>query len=200
MAIVTKVTVTDGLSEGLKALIDTIDGEEISGLNEAGARSAVFEAVDYHDKFNKAGKWKGPNYLGGPGRDTGDFGANIALGWNFKAADKSGASIANSANHYAFKITGGTIKPKRAKHLTIPMVPEAAGRRVKEYETLTGNRLFRVLGKKALFENTEDGGFRAVYALVKSVTVRPTKGAFPRTEQLAASYAESWLNAANDLL
>ena len=80
------------------------------------------------------------------------------------------------------------------------MVSEAVGRRVKDYEALTGNRLFRVLGKKALFEAPKGGTFRAVYALVKSVTIKPVKGAFPGTDDLADVYSESWAKAARDLL
>ena len=197
-----KVTVNydEGLSDGLKGLIRALDGEKVQSLNEVGARAANDAAIEHAREINQEGGWRGPNYLAGPARTPGSFGQNVALGWNFKSASKTGATISNNADFFAFKVTGGTITPKRTSHLTIPMVPEAAGRRVRDYQAATGKTLFRVLGKKALFEAKEGGGVRAVYALVKRVTQKPWPNALPDEEDLALAFVEAWQGGLANLI
>lgn len=195
-----EVNLSDDATPALRSLIRALDSEERAELNQVGARAANTAAIDYHQAFNDEGGWRGAGYLTGPGRTPGDFGQNVALGWNFTAADKSGATITNNADYYAFKVTGGRIVPKRVSHLTIPMVPEAAGRRVRDYEAATGQILFRVLGKKALFEKTDNGGIRAVYALVKEAIHSPWPEALPDDETLSSAFIEGWTGALADLL
>lgn len=193
-----KVRVEDEASPALRKIIKALDSEERADLNQVGARVANTAAIDHHQEFNSEGGWKGANYLSGPGRTPGEFGQNVALGWNFRSADKDGATIANNADYYAFKVRGGVIEPKRVEHLTIPMVPEAAGRRVRDYKAATGSLLFRVLGKKALFEKTEGGGIRAVYALVKEATHKPWPEALPDEETLSTAFVKGWTGALAD--
>jgi hypothetical protein len=78
------------------------------------------------------------------------------------------------------------------------MVSEAVGRRARDYQSATGNLLFRVMGKKALFEKTEGGGIRAVYALVKQVTQKPWPGALPDQDLLEDSFTKGWMGAFAD--
>lgn len=68
----------------------------------------------------------------GPGRMSTGWFSNIARKWFLSSADSSGAVITNpdedgSLRH---KIRGGTITAKNAGALTIPLVPEAHGRRI----------------------------------------------------------------------
>ena len=119
------VDVKDGVSPVLAEFIDSLEGQQFAELNEVGARGAVNAAIEYHDEFNEAGKWRGDNYLGSGAGKSGDFGQNVALGWQFQTSSTSGATITNNADYYAFKVTGGTVVPKRAEALTIPMVEEA---------------------------------------------------------------------------
>jgi hypothetical protein len=124
-------------------------------------------------------------------------------------ADPKGATIANNADHFAFKITGGTITPKRAKALTIPLIREARGLYASVYQQNTGHRLFTIKGRNALFERTDQtvlgsrgrrgrpgatpiqrSGIRAVDALLSSVTMGPWPGAVPPDELLAGAYSE----------
>ena len=193
-----KVNVKDGASPALSNLIDGLDGSKVAFHNEAGGRAANNAAIKYHREYQSKEGWRGPRYLAGPGRDSGNFGQNIVLGWNFQSANKAGATIANNADYYAFKVKGGVITPKRASDLTIPMVADAVGRRVKDYESITGNRLFRVAGKKALFENSPDNGFRAVYALVKSVTIKPNPLDLPDEQWIGESFKQAWLMSLSD--
>ena len=193
-----KVNVNDEVSPSIKRIIETLDGEKRANANEGGGRAANTAAINYHKEFNTRKGWRGKNYLNGPGRTQGDFGQNVALGWNFRTSDKEGATISNNADYYAFKVSGGVIRPKRAKALTIPMIPDAAGQRVRDYESATGHKLFRVLGKKALFEKIEGGGIRAVYALVKRAIHKPWPEALPDSNGLAAKFAAGFLGTIKD--
>lgn len=193
-----KVDTKDNVSASLARLIDSID--DPTELNEVGGRSANNAAIEYHEEFNSQNKWRGSNYIGSGANKSGDFGQNVALGWNFKSSDENGATISNNADYYAFKVRGGTITPKRVSHLTIPMISEAVGRRAADYSSYTGNRLFRIAGKKALFEADKDGGVRAVYALVKRAIHRPWPNALPDEDTIAEAFTEGWRNGLADLL
>ena len=192
------VNLTDKATPALKKIIALLDGQEISQLNQVGARSATNASIDYHRGFNQKKGWRGSNYISGPGRKSGDFGQNIILGWNFVSATKNGATIQNGAPFFAQKVNGGTIRPKKAKALTIPMVSEAVGRRAADYQSSTGNILFKITGKNALFEKKEDGSVRPVYALVKQVTQKPWPKALPDRDLLEESFTKGWMDAFAD--
>ena len=125
----------------------------------------------------------------GPGRMSTGWFSNIARKWFLSSADASGAVITNpdedgSLRH---KIRGGTITAKNAGALTIPLVPEAHGRRAADYQSEI-RELFTIPNKSALFEAVEGGGVRAVYALRKSITQDPWPDAIPANKELAAAY------------
>ena len=109
--------------------------------------------------------------------------------WFLSSADASGAVISNpdedgSLRH---KIKGGTITAKNAGALTIPLVPEAHGRRTADYQSEIGE-LFTIPNKNALFEAVDGGGVRAVYALRQSITQDPWPDAIPIGEELISAY------------
>jgi hypothetical protein len=189
-----EVDIDDSVSPALQELIRDLDGDGVVKANEVGGRRANEAAAKYTREFRDNGGWRGSDYLDGPNRKSGEFGKNFAAGWKFQSASREGATISNNAEYYAFKVSGGRIVPKRASYLTIPMVSEAAGRRVRDYEGATGNILFRVLGKKALFEKTDNGGIRAVYALVKEAIHQPWPDALPDDESLSSAFVEGWAN------
>lgn len=125
----------------------------------------------------------------GPGRMSTGWFSNIARKWFLSSSDASGAVISNpdedgSLRH---KITGGTITAKNARALTIPLVPEAHGRRAADYRSEIGE-LFTIPNKSALFEAVGGGGVRAVYALCKSVTHDPWPDAIPSGDELINAY------------
>ena len=157
------------------------------GLNEIAGRAASNALKKYHFNFNVAGGWRVP-----PGGGGSDFGEMVVRGWGLPKATSSGVVITNAAPHYAWKIKGGVIRPKRVKSLTIPLVPEARGRFVKTYERVSGNKLFRAAGTNILAEKDDSAkGFRAVYALVKKVTQKPTPGALPNESVYVTPFIES---------
>ena len=125
----------------------------------------------------------------GPGRMATGWFSNIARKWFLSSADASGAVISNpdedgSLRH---KIKGGTITAKNSGALTIPLVPEAHGRRVADYQSEIGE-LFTIPNKNALFEAVDGGGVRAVYALRQSITQDPWPDAIPIGEELISAY------------
>lgn len=111
--------VTETASPALRAIIDALDGAEMAELNAVGGRAAVIEAKAFHREFQDAGRWRKP---GRQPSERSTFGADVVQGWNFQDSDESGATIANDADHYAFKVRGGTITAKRVSALTIPMI------------------------------------------------------------------------------
>lgn len=195
-----KVNVTDGASQTLRKLIAGISGPGMAALNEAGGRAAVLAAIAYHREFDKEGGWKGKRYLGPSRNDGSSFGADVARGWNLASHSPDGAVIANAAQHYKFKVTGGTIVPKRVKNLTIPLIPEARGLYAAVYQQNTGRKLFTIPGKRALFEKTEDGKIRSVYALVKSITMNPWPGALPPEAAIASAFVARFREELREIL
>lgn len=210
----------DTASPALRKIMRALGGDVARELNTAAARGAMNAAMKYHREFDRAGGWRGKRYLGPSiGEGTG-WGAGVARGWAFVKATTKGATIANDADYYAFKVTGGTITAKRVSALTIPLVPEAVGLYASVYQQNTGRRLFTIKGRNALFERTASGGesttgagmvgrvrrsdgssrtgkisrtgVRAVYALLKSVTMAPWPGAVPPDEVLLDAYLTAW--------
>lgn len=195
-----KVNITDGVSEDLAALISALTGPQAAELNEQGGIAARNAAVAYHDQFDQSGGWRGKHYLGVSKNAGSAFGSAVSDAWKLESHDAKGAVISNAAEHYAFKVTGGTITPKRGKYLTIPLIPEARGVRVSSYEQNTGHRLFRSPSGKALMEKTGKGTARSVYALLERVTMGPWAGAVPPDEVIVDAYTATYREGLIDIL
>lgn len=210
---------TEKSSDVLKAIIAGLDGKDAMGLNEVGGRAAVVAATEYHRELDQSGGWRGPRYLGKGPNDGGDFGADVARGWMYRAATIDSATIANNAAYYAFKVRGGTITPKRAKCLTIPLIQEARGLYASVYAQNTGHRLFTIKGRNALFERTDGqttgsrgrrgqagstairtSNIRAVYALVRSVTMTPWPNALPPDKVIGEAFVDGYRKALANLI
>jgi hypothetical protein len=194
------VNVTNNASPALRAMLSGLTGPKASDLSEQGGIAARNAAVTYHREFDQSGGWRGKRYLGPSQNDGSSFGADVARGWSLQDFDRSGATIANDAAHYAFKVSGGTITPKRANNLTIPLIAEARGLYASVYQQNTGRKLFKSPSGKALMEKTESGGVRAVYALVKSITMGPWPGAVPPEEVISDAFTAAYRNALIDLI
>jgi len=206
-------------SRALAEVISALTGTEAAGLNAVGGRAAQQAAAKYHREFDASGGWRGKRYLGEAAGDGSHFGSDVARGWKFEASDADGATISNDASYYAFKVSGGTITPKRAKALTIPLIPEAKGLRASVYQQNTGRKLFISKSRNALLERLDElttgsrgrrgqagataiktHPVRAVYALVKSVTQPAWPGAMPPEDVLAGAFSEAWREALADHL
>lgn len=210
-----EVNVGGGASAMLRDLISKLTGPEMAELNAVGGRAAATAAAGFSRDFDARGGWRTSKRF--PSTGASRFGADVAQGWAFLVADATGALIYNDADHYAFRVRGGTITPKRVQYLTIPLIPEAKGLRAETYVQNTGRKLFTIPGRNALFERTDaangestvrratgrnrDGstfpirrksGIRPVYALVKSVTMPPMPQSVPTDEVVAGAFTEAW--------
>jgi hypothetical protein len=170
-----KTSVNFTVSQGL---LDTMRRLNSAPIFEQGGQKVVTFLRDYHRGMD----WRGDRYLGG-GTNSGWFAKAVVNGWKEPRVMGNGVVIANSFGLLSWKVTGGTITPKKAKMLTIPLVALAKGVAARQYpEPLfrAGNALCVKLGNKV----------KAVYALKKSVTQKPGPGAMPSNNQLQAKFME----------
>jgi hypothetical protein len=198
------------VQETLRQVRDALDGDTAVAINRMAGESARDEASEYHREYDAKGLWKGKRYLG-TGQRAGEFGSRVARGWMMGDVTKDSATLYNNAEHFAFKVTGGTITPKRAKALTIPLIAEARGLYARDYVRVTGRKLFISKSKNALLERIQQlttgsrgrrgqagatiirsSPVRAVYALMKSVTMRPWPEAMPSEDRLADAYVRRY--------
>lgn len=134
-----------------------------------------------------------PNKRGWPKQD---WWLGVADATQLTEVNDTGATvtIAHQEGFY-MRVHGGTIVPREAKALTIPGIPEAAGKSVAEYEAASGHKLFRPAGARYL-AFSDDGGesVTLAYFLVKRVTRVADPDALPSMEKLS----DSLLEEAND--
>jgi hypothetical protein len=172
MGIEVDITIDDKATESMSALLKALSKENRSDLMRVAGQASLVSMQEYYGEFNAKGGWinpSGPTH--GPGRKSSGFGNKVTEGWNVSGADANGFTLNNGAPWLNHKITGGTIRPKSGKFLTIPLVPEAHGVRARDYP---GKTFF---AGRAIMETLPSGEARPVYALVKSVTQKPVKGA-----------------------
>jgi hypothetical protein len=130
----------------------------------------------YHANFAtgwQGGHWMSPS-LG--------FADKVVKGWQNPTVSGSRVTITNTFGLLGFKVSGGTITPKTAQFLTIPLISEAKGKSVAEFRAGASEPLFRA--GNALCQKL-GGRLTAVYALSKGVTQAPWPGAMPPDEALA---------------
>lgn len=131
----------------------------------------------------------------GPGRSLSGWWLATASGWSITKATNGAVTFSNGAIGLAHKVTGGTIRAKRRKFLTIPIVPQAHGLSARDYSRRY-SPLFRVKGVLAEKDDKDPDGIRPVYALKKSVTHKPWPKALPPE----ASYVDALIDTALDYL
>lgn len=188
MSLDLSITVDDQATPVLVKLLDSLSSEGLSDANEVVGRIEVNNLREYHREFEAAEGWSNPSLpTHGAGRKKSRFGEDVANAWQLGDANSEGFTLSNNATGLSHKVTGGTITAKRAKALTIPMVPEAHGVRAGDYP----GKLFRPKGKDYLMETDAAGVGRVVYLLRKSVTHKAVKGALPPTEEIASRVAKS---------
>ena len=171
-------------------IVNLVSPQTRSDALKQGALSALDTIREF---YNKKGRlpWINPSLpTHGPGRTPTGWWLATASGWAIARATGRSVTFANAAIGLAHKVTGGTIRAKRKRFLTIPIVPEAHGMTAAAYARKY-SPLFMVKG--VLAEKTEDG-IRPVFALKKSVTHKPWSNALPPED----SYIEAMINGALD--
>lgn len=177
MAIDIDITIDDKASESINALFELLKPSNRENVMRVAGQSSLVAMQDYYQEFDTKGGWINPSLpTHGAGRKSTGFGNLITEGWNVSKADASGFTLNNGFQLFSHKITGGTITPKNGKFLTIPLVPEAHGVRARDYP---GKTFF---AGRAIMEEMPNGESRPIYALVKSVTQKPVKGALAPEE------------------
>lgn len=178
----------------LASIRKTFGAQKMREFNEQGAKNAKAEIEGYYLQKGR-NLWINPALpTHGPGRQKTRFSDNAATGWGITSVTGSGANIANKAIGLAHKVTGGTITAKRTKFLTIPIIPQAHGRRAKQFVNDIGP-LFAAKG--CLMWKKPDGTITPAYALKKSVTHKPWPGALPPDETIAQAFAEGIITQVN---
>ena len=130
----------------------------------------------------------------GPGRKVTQWWRSTETGWTMKQPNSYTASFINGTVGLAHKVTGGTIRAKRKKFLTIPVDPKAHGLDAKTFAR-TIAPLFQAKGM-LMYVDEQTADVKAAYALKKSITQRPWPGALPPE----ASYLDAFVNEALDSL
>lgn len=174
------ITVTADTSQIDATIRDIIRSQTPATRREAYGFGAAAAAEVIRAYYSEKGDslWINPALpTHGPGRKKTQWWKRVESSWFVGRVTGNGAQISNGTIGLAHKVTGGTIRAKRVKFLTIPVIPEAHGVRAKDYA-----RQYKPLfaAKGFLMEATDDPEKpRAVYALRKSVTHDPWPGALP---------------------
>jgi hypothetical protein len=160
---------------------------------ETGSLDAIAAIQKY---YNMGGSrlWENPSLpTHGAGRRKTQWWRHIPNSWNTVGASASGITLrSKGVIGFSHKVTGGTITAKRKKALTIPLIPEAHGLSAKTYSKSI-NRLFVVKGVLAEAYDNEKG-FRAVFALKRSVTHKPWANALPPEKSYLDAFAKGALS------
>jgi len=191
MSLTISYDLSKDFSPALREVFEMLDDDQMKKQNKLAARDAVTASKAYHREFEGRGGWENPALpTHGSGRQKTGFGNSITSAWNTAEATARGFSISNDAPSFSHKVRGGTILPKKAKALTVPLIPEAHGVRAGDYP----GDLFVPKGKSYLAEKVAGSSIRAVYALKKSITQDPWEGALPPddviTEAVKVGYLE----------
>lgn len=141
-----------------------------------------------------------PNQLGGTRTN---FYASAARGTQFRIVGDHAVVSINQVG-IAQRVYGGTIRPKTAKFLTIPVNPKAYGHRAAEFDlelvfgpggqpfalALKGNRTTSITRTKTGKVQVKPLGHRAgeiMFRLVKEVVQQPDPTVLPYDEQIDSS-------------
>ena len=186
-----KVKASD-INDAKAAVIRLASPQTRSEALKQGALTALDVIREY---YNSRGRlpWINPKLkTHGPGRTPTKWWMGTVSGWSIARATGRSVTFANAAIGLAHKVTGGTIRAKRKKFLTIPIVPQAHGMTATSYARKY-SPLFVV---KGVLAEKDGDGIRPVFALKKSVTHKPWPNALPPEE----SYVTAMLNSALDYI
>jgi hypothetical protein len=180
-----RISVTTDASEARKLLV-RVEGTlaRPRALNDALGRRLARELQGHFRERNRT-----PNRLGGARTN---FWNTVAGATALTEVTDAGAVVSIAERRFRIHLFGGTVRPTGGrKWLTIPLVAEAHGRRVSQYEADTGRKLFIPKGGRVLMEKTDERTVRAVYALRRQATVPKDERALPPMRDLARALTET---------
>ncbi len=171
-------------TEGLGSIADQVRNP-IAMLKVVGRRGANELKSHFRDRNST------PNKLGG--RRT-NFWRQISDSVNSPVLEGSTrVRISITDPRFVQKVFGGTIKPKNAKALTIPVDPLAYGRTVAVFQQTTGIQLFLLRKTGGGFSNllagfpNKSAHFVVYYVLVKEVHQDKDPEALPKEGEFGAA-------------
>lgn len=129
----------------------------------------------------------------GPGRRPTQWWRSTETAWAMLQPNSYDVKFQNETIGLAHKVTGGTIRAKRKKFLTIPVDPRAHGLTAKTFAR-TIAPLFAAKGM-LMYTDEQTGDAKAAYALRKSVTHRPWPGALPPESSYLDAFIDEALNS-----
>ena len=129
----------------------------------------------------------------GPGRVASQWWRSTETAWTMRQPNSSSVSFVNGTIGLAHKITGGTIRAKRRKFLTIPVTPKAHGLTARTFAK-TIAPLFQAKGM-LLYVDEQTADVKAAYALKREVTHDPWPGALPPESSYLDAFAAEALDS-----
>jgi hypothetical protein len=191
------ISVNVTATNGLPAVVVKVDGilRNPRGLNRVLAERWL-DLMKGHFRDKNAT----PNALGGPRTN---FWNGVASDTGVTDVTETGATITVANQPFRLHLYGGTVVPKKAKALTIPLVPEAHGLMARTYQQKFGRKLFTIGGPGKvpfLFERTDGGvpgtkgasrnSIRPVYRLAKRAMIKRDPKALPDVDVVRAALTE----------
>jgi len=146
---------------------------------------------------------KGKNERNRLGGKRTNFWAEV--GRSVAAPEIQRTSIKIAVTHPAIrqKVEGGTIKAKKAKYLTIPIHPDAHGKRARVLAEELGLELFPITSKGGsllLVSADPDGGITPYYVLKKEVTQDPWPGSLPEERKVQEAAERGMVEVINTMI
>lgn len=173
MSFAIRINLADRGTPAIRAVLQAVQPKQVNPIVGRAATNLIREHLFDLNKSR-------PNKLGG--RRT-NFYASAARGTHFDATE-NGVVISVVQVGIAQRYFGGIIKPTKAKYLTIPVSPEAHGKRASEFSDLEvvfgkGGRPIG-LARKGAHEDL-------LYRLVKYVDQAADPTVLPSNETIAAA-------------
>lgn len=176
---------TSGINEAVSSMLKLQSPQTRKQAIAAGAGDAEVVVQRYYNQRGRNLWTNGTGPTHGPGRRVTQWWRGTE-DWIVTKATSTGAVLENSHIGLSHKITGGVIRAKRKKFLTIPIHPQAHGLTAKQFSRSI-SPLFRV--KNALMMAGEnDGKPVPVFALKKSVNQSPWPNALPPEDSYTTAF------------
>lgn len=179
---------TSGLDKTVSAMLKLQSPQLRRKAIAAGAHEAETVVQAYYQNRGRNLWTTGAGPTHGPGRRVTQWWRGTEE-WTVKSSNQSGAILENDHIGLSQKITGGPIRAKRKKFLTIPIHPQAHGLTAKQFSR-TIAPLFIVKGVLAMAGENDGDKPINVYALKKSIRQDPWPNALPPENSYTTAFME----------
>lgn len=179
---------TTGLAEArmdsIVKLFTTDRGRK--NLHTVGGRALQSYLKGYHRIYGRAGKWENRSLpTHGRGRKKTRFASRVVKAWSAPVSTPNSVEVSNDTPGFNLKVDGGVVRSLNKYGLTIPMTPDAHGKKVKTYrQDYPKRRLVRPRGRNYLAWMQKSGKVVVVYLLRPQMTYKPWKGALPSDDMM----------------